>query len=234
MRSFKALFIQSWQREKKSGNLAPIVFSLSLLLVFMVLAAQYESWTMPFVVLMAVPMGVLGAAYALHFCERALDVYAQIGLVMLIGLSAKNAILIVEFARERLLDGDSPAEAGINAAKIRLRPILMTALAFILGSIPLAIAFGAGANSRRSIGTTVVGGMTAATVLIILIPVFFILVESIREWTLGRNKEGDDANQADGNEVIEDHVDESRPANSEGADDSATGDDGNTQSGENE
>lgn len=220
-------------QEKKSGNLAPIVFSLSLLLVFMVLAAQYESWTMPFVVLMAVPTGVLGAAYSLHFCERALDVYAQIGLVMLIGLSAKNAILIVEFARERLLDGDSPAEAGINAAKIRLRPILMTAFAFILGSVPLAIAFGAGANSRRSIGTTVVGGMTAATVLIILIPVFFILVESIREWALGRHKDSDDSCHAESSEATENNTDDSGPTHSETADDSSTSEGDNTQSGEN-
>ncbi len=187
-------------QEKISGNLAPIVFSLSLLLVFLVLAAQYESWSMPIVVLMAVPTGVLGAAYALHFCERALDVYAQIGLVMLIGLSAKNAILIVEFARERIVAGDSPAVAGVTAAKIRLRPILMTAFAFILGSVPLAIAMGAGANSRRSIGTTVVGGMSAATVLIILIPVFFILVESSREWFAGRKKDEDAVADTDNSE----------------------------------
>ncbi len=168
-------------QQKLSGNLAPIVFGLSLVLVFFVLAAQYESWTMPMVVLLAVPTGLLGAAYSLHYCERALDIYAQIGLVMLIGLSAKNAILIVEFARERRIEGESPREAGINAAKVRLRPILMTAFAFILGTIPLAIAFGAGANSRRSIGTTVVGGMSMATLLIIVIPVFFIMVEKTRE-----------------------------------------------------
>lgn len=176
-------------QENLSGNLAPIVFSLSLLLVFFVLAAQYESWTMPMVVLMAVPTGLLGAAYFLHFCERELDIYAQIGLVMLIGLSAKNAILIVEFARERRLAGESPRESGINAAKIRLRPILMTAFAFILGTVPLALAFGAGANSRRSIGTTVVGGMCAATLLIIVIPVFFIMVEKVRERFSGRVRE---------------------------------------------
>ncbi|MCH2182364.1 MAG: multidrug efflux RND transporter permease subunit, partial [Mariniblastus sp.] len=130
-------------QENLSGNLAPIVFTLSLVLVFFVLAAQYESWSMPMVVLLAVPTGLLGAAYFLHFCERELDIYAQIGLVMLIGLSAKNAILIVEFARERRLAGESPRDAGINAARIRLRPILMTAFAFILGTVPLALAFGA-------------------------------------------------------------------------------------------
>ncbi|MCP4891174.1 MAG: hypothetical protein GY904_31845, partial [Planctomycetaceae bacterium] len=117
-----------------------------------------------------------------------------------IGLSAKNAILIVEFARERIGVGDSPAVAGVTAAKIRLRPILMTAFAFILGSVPLAIAMGAGANSRRSIGTTVVGGMSAATVLIILIPVFFILVESTREWFAGRKKDGDTVADTDNTE----------------------------------
>ncbi|MCH2178581.1 MAG: multidrug efflux RND transporter permease subunit [Mariniblastus sp.] len=168
-------------QQKLSGNLAPIVFGLSLVLVFFVLAAQYESWSMPMVVLLAVPTGLLGAAYFLHFCERALDIYAQIGLVMLIGLSAKNAILIVEFARERRMSGETASKAGIDAAKVRLRPILMTAFAFILGTIPLAIALGAGANSRRSIGTTVVGGMCAATLFIIFIPVFFIMVESVRE-----------------------------------------------------
>ena len=176
-------------QENLSGNLAPIVFGLSLLLVFFVLAAQYESWTMPAVVLMAVPTGLLGAAYALHFCQRALDIYAQIGLVMLIGLSAKNAILIVEFARDRRMQGESARDAGIQAARIRLRPILMTAFAFILGTVPLAIAFGAGANSRRSIGTTVVGGMLMATVLIIVIPVFFIMVERTRERLSRRARE---------------------------------------------
>lgn len=188
-------------QENLSGNLAPIVFGLSLLLVFFVLAAQYESWAMPMVVLMAVPTGLLGAAYSLHYCERALDIYAQIGLVMLIGLSAKNAILIVEFARDRRMSGDSPREAGIMAAKIRLRPILMTAFAFILGTVPLAIAFGAGANSRRSIGTTVVGGMSMATLLIIVIPVFFIMVEKVRERFSSRARDEMSVEDPEGSET---------------------------------
>jgi HAE1 family hydrophobic/amphiphilic exporter-1 len=153
-----------------------------------------------------VPTGLLGAAYFLHFCERALDIYAQIGLVMLIGLSAKNAILIVEFARERRMSGETARKAGIDAAMVRLRPILMTAFAFILGTIPLAIALGAGANSRRSIGTTVVGGMCAATLFIIFIPVFFIMVESVRERFSRRAREEMTSEQEDseGGESVSD------------------------------
>ena len=164
--------------------MAPIIFALSLVFVFLVLAAQYESWTMPIMVLLGVPFGLLGAAGALMLRGLDLDVYGQIGLVMLIGLTAKNGILIVEFASQQRRQGASILEAAMQAAKVRLRPILMTAFAFVIGLIPLVIATGAGANSRRSLGTTVVGGLAAATVLIILVPIFYYTIQTMREWTM--------------------------------------------------
>ena len=173
-------------QQVKAGNLAPIIFALSLVFVFLVLAAQYESWTMPIMVLLGVPFGLLGAAGALMLRGLDLDVYGQIGLVMLIGLTAKNGILIVEFASQQRRQGASILEAAMQAAKVRLRPILMTAFAFIIGLIPLVIATGAGANSRRSLGTTVVGGLAAATVLIILVPIFYYTIQTMREWTMRR------------------------------------------------
>ena len=141
-----------------------------------------ESWALPFVVLLAVPLAVLGAALALWLRGRQLDVYGEIGLVMLIGLAAKNAILITEFAKRRREEGLGIIEAAMEAARLRLRPILMTAFAFILGVVPLAVASGAGAASRQSIGTAVLGGMLAATILtLIFVPVFFYLAERLRE-----------------------------------------------------
>lgn len=168
-------------QQQKAGNMAPIVFGLSLVFVFLFLSAQYESWTMPIMVLLAVPLGLFGAVASLMARGMDLDVYGQIGLVMLIGLVAKNGILIVEFAKDRRLEGASVINAAMDAARIRLRPILMTAFAFVIGLIPLVIASGAGANSRRSLGTTVVGGLFAATILIILVPVFYYVIESLRE-----------------------------------------------------
>ena len=168
-------------QQLKAGNLAPLIFGLSLVFVFLVLAAQYESWSMPMMVLLGVPLGLLGAVGALLLRSLDLDTYGQIGLVMLIGLTAKNGILIVEFAAEQRRQGAGVLEAAMTAARIRLRPILMTALAFIIGLIPLVIASGAGANARRSLGTTVVGGLTAATVLIIFVPIFYYAIEKIRE-----------------------------------------------------
>ena len=150
--------------------------------VFLILAAQYESWSMPFMVLLSVPLALFGALLALWLRNRQIDVYSQIGFVMLIGLAAKNAILIVEFAKRRREEGLDIVEAATEAARLRLRPILMTAFAFILGVVPLMIATGAGAASRQSIGTTVFGGMLAATILSLLfVPVFYAVIEQLRD-----------------------------------------------------
>jgi hydrophobic/amphiphilic exporter-1 (mainly G- bacteria), HAE1 family len=166
--------------ELESGGKAAILFGLGLVVVYLTLAAQYESFVLPFIVLLAVPVALLGAigAQALRGLEN--DVYCQIGLVMLIGLSSKNAILIVEFAEQLREQGLSIVEAAIEAARIRLRPILMTSLAFILGVVPLVVAQGAGRAGRVSVGTTVFGGMIAATSLnLLFIPVLYVLVKSL-------------------------------------------------------
>jgi HAE1 family hydrophobic/amphiphilic exporter-1 len=168
-------------QQKKAGNLAPLIFALSLVVVFLVLAALYESWVMPVIILMAIPLGLLGAVGALTLRGMDLDVYGQIGLVMLIGLVAKNSILIVEFARDERQRGASVLDAAMTAARIRLRPILMTALAFVVGLMPLVLATGAGANARRSLGTVVVGGLFLATILIVMVPIFYYVIERLRE-----------------------------------------------------
>ncbi len=171
----------SFQEELADQGVSPmVVFGLSLLVVFLILAAQYESWSLPFSVLLTLPVAVLGAFLAINIRGMENAVYVQIGLIMLIGLSAKNAILIVEFAK-RDYDGGKPVDqAALDGARLRFRPILMTSFAFIMGSIPLAIASGAGSAGRRILGTTVVGGMLAATVLaIFLIPAMFALVENL-------------------------------------------------------
>jgi hydrophobe/amphiphile efflux-1 (HAE1) family protein len=169
-------------QEINAGSIASIVFGLAIVFVFLILAAQYESWSMPFMVLLAVPLALFGALLALWLRNRQIDVYSQIGFVMLIGLAAKNAILIVEFAKRRREEGLGIVEAATEAARLRLRPILMTAFAFILGVVPLMIATGAGAASRQSIGTTVFGGMLAATLLTLLfVPVFYAVIEQLRE-----------------------------------------------------
>lgn len=164
-------------QERKAGSQSIVAFGFGLLMVFLVLAAQYESWSVPFAVILAVPFGVLGALSAVWLSGMANDIYFQIGLVTLIGLAAKNAILIVEFANQRYQHGLSLMDAAMEAARLRFRPILMTSLAFILGVVPLVIAAGAGAASRHSIGTGVFGGMIVATFLaVFFVPLFFVLV----------------------------------------------------------
>jgi HAE1 family hydrophobic/amphiphilic exporter-1/multidrug efflux pump len=169
-------------QELEAGSWAPFIFALSALFVFLVLAAQYESWLVPIAVILSVPLGVLGALGGLWLAGVANDVYAQIGLALLIGLAAKNAILIVEFAKVRREQGLELRAAAREAAHIRFRPILMTSFAFILGSLPLVVASGAGAAARHSIGVTVVGGMLAVTVLgVLLVPAFYVVVEGLAE-----------------------------------------------------
>jgi len=157
-------------------------FLFGLVMVFLILAAQYERWSLPLAVLTAVPFALFGAILAIYLRGIENDIYFQIGLVTLIGLAAKNAILIVEFAAERHREGLSVFDAALEAARLRFRPIIMTSLAFILGVLPLATSTGAGAASRHSIGTGVIGGMLAATVLaIIFVPLFFRLLTRRRK-----------------------------------------------------
>jgi HAE1 family hydrophobic/amphiphilic exporter-1 len=172
--------------ETKAGRQSFIIFGLALLLVYLTLAAQYESLVLPFIVLLGVPLAVLGALSAQWIRGLANDVYCQVGLVMLIGLAAKNAILIVEFAEQLRKRGLSIVEAAIEAGRIRLRPIVMTSLAFILGVMPLVFATGAGQVGRHSVGTTVAGGMVVSTFLnILFIPVLYVVIETVRERALG-------------------------------------------------
>ncbi|HPQ81933.1 MAG TPA: efflux RND transporter permease subunit, partial [bacterium] len=169
-------------QERKSAGLAPYIFALAIIFVFLFLAAQYESWAMPFMVILSVPLAMLGALGAVWLRGLINDVYCQIGLVMLIGLASKNAILIVEFAKVKREEGMSILDAAELAVRIRLRPILMTSLAFILGVLPLAIASGAGSASRHSLGTAVIGGMFVSTFLsLVIVPVFYFVIENIRE-----------------------------------------------------
>ncbi|TNH83529.1 efflux RND transporter permease subunit [Aeromonas sobria] len=175
-------------QERQAGSQAPALYAISLLVVFLCLAALYESWSIPFSVMLVVPLGVLGAILAATLRGLENDVYFQVGLLTTIGLSAKNAILIVEFAKELYDKGMGLGEAVVEAARLRLRPILMTSLAFILGVLPLVISSGAGASSRNAIGTGVMGGMISATVLaIFFVPLFFMLV--MRYFTEHSSKE---------------------------------------------
>ena len=163
--------------ERLSGTQAPFLFAISLLVVFLCLAALYESWSVPFAVMLVVPLGIFGAVLAVTLRGLPNDVYFKVGLIAIIGLSAKNAILIIEFARELQEQGKELVEATLEACRLRFRPILMTSIAFMFGVLPLAVSTGAGANSRHAIGTGVIGGMLAATALaVFLVPVFFVVV----------------------------------------------------------
>ncbi len=166
--------------ERTSGSQAPFLFAVSLIVVFLCLAALYESWSIPLAVLLVVPLGVLGALAAVHLRGLPNDVYFKVGLIAIIGLSSKNAILIIEFARDLQERGMSLVDATLEACRLRFRPILMTSIAFIFGVLPLAISSGAGANSRHALGTGVMGGMITATVLaVLLVPVFYVVIRRI-------------------------------------------------------
>lgn len=167
-------------QEKLSGNQAMSLYAISLIVVFLCLAALYESWSVPFSVMMVVPLGVFGCLLAITLRGLENDVYFQVALLTIVGLSSKNAILIVEFAEENYRKGENLLAAAIHAATLRLRPIIMTSLAFTAGVLPLSISTGAGANSRIAIGTGIIGGTITATLLaIFLVPLFFVLIRRI-------------------------------------------------------
>ena len=184
MKNLPAGFGYQWTgvsyEQQQSGSQALYAYLAALVVVFLCLSALYESWAVPIAVLLVVPLGIIGAVLATYFRGLSNDIYFQVGLLVTIGLSAKNAILIIEFAKHSFDDGKSLMDAAAEAARLRLRPIMMTSLAFILGVFPLAIATGAGSGSENAIGTGVVGGMMTATILaIFLVPVFFVVVLSL-------------------------------------------------------
>jgi multidrug efflux pump subunit AcrB len=169
-------------QERLAAGMEGFIFGFAAVLVFLFLAALYESWSIPFAVVLAVPLGLFGALGAIYLRSYPYDIYTQIGIITLIGLAAKNAILIVEFAKLRREEGRSVVDAAMEAAHLRLRPILMTSFAFILGVLPLVIASGAGGASRRALGTTVFGGMLAATLLaIFIVPVLYVVIQTFSE-----------------------------------------------------
>jgi hydrophobe/amphiphile efflux-1 (HAE1) family protein len=198
-RTLPAGFGYEWSeatyQEKKTGGQTGFIFAISLAFVILVLAALYESWAMPVAILLVIPFGVFGAFLGLFMRGQENDVYTQIGLIMLIGLAAKNAILIVEFAKLRREHGEPIVQAALDGAKLRLRPILMTSFAFILGTVPLAIATGAGAGARQALGTAVVFGMLVATLVgVFYIPVFYVMLQraSERQWPFRRGERGEE------------------------------------------
>jgi HAE1 family hydrophobic/amphiphilic exporter-1 len=169
-------------QEIQAGQKAPMILGLAVLFAYLFLVAQYNSWSIPFAVTLAVPIAALGAIAGLMLAGIANDIFAQIGMVLLIGLAAKNAILIVEFARVKRAEGAAIVDAATTAARLRFRAIMMTAFSFILGVLPLLLASGAGAASRRSIGTTVFAGMLAATIVgTLLVPAFYVAIQRLAE-----------------------------------------------------
>ncbi|HTU26659.1 MAG TPA: efflux RND transporter permease subunit, partial [Pirellulales bacterium] len=170
----------------QTGNTAMLVFLLAVVLVFLVLAAQYESWSLPLAVILVVPMCLLCSIAAVQWAHLDINIFTQVGFVVLIGLACKNAILIVEFAKAQREEGQSRYQATLEACKLRLRPIVMTSFAFILGVVPLVIAVGAGSEMRRTLGTAVFGGMLGVTLFgIFLTPVFYYVIEwfaDVRRW----------------------------------------------------
>ena len=195
--------------EQKSGAQAPLLYAISILVVFLCLAALYESWSIPFAVLLVIPLGVLGAAFFTWMRQFANDIYLQVGLLTIIGLSARNAILIIEFAKDHQEAGNSLKDSVMLASRQRLRPIIMTSLSFGFGVVPLFIATGAGSGSQNAIGTSVLGGVVSATLLgIFFIPMFYVWVRSLFPYmnneaheVAGNHKDNDDngGNNGDSN-----------------------------------
>jgi HAE1 family hydrophobic/amphiphilic exporter-1 len=186
-------------QEKQVGSEAIVIFALAIVLVFLVLAAQYESWTNPAAVILVVPLAVLGTVVALLARGFDNNVYTQVGIVLLIGLASKNAILIVEFAQAERDKGLSILDAAVAAARLRFRPILMTAISSIAGFMPLVVAAGAGAASRQAVGTAVVGGMVAATLMSLLFtPVFYVVMQRLSAFLRRRSKKPDSRKPASG------------------------------------
>ena len=183
---------------------APLLYAVSVLFVFLCLAALYESWTVPLAVILAVPLGVVGALVFTGLRGLSNDVYFQVGLITIIGLSAKNAILIIEFAKDLQAQGKSAMEAALAAAHLRFRPIVMTSMAFTLGVLPLALATGAGSASQRAIGTGVIGGMLTGTALaVFFVPIFFVLVRGLFKGSARQRQF--DAQHAHQQSAAEDH-----------------------------
>jgi multidrug efflux pump subunit AcrB len=171
----------TYQQKLAQGN-EPMIFGFASVLVFLFLAALYESWSIPLAVLFSLPLGIFGALLGVYLRNYPYDIYTQVGIITLIGLAAKNAILIVEYARDSHAHGMSIREAALTAARLRLRPILMTSFAFILGVTPLVIATGASSGARRSLGTVVFSGMLAATLLaVFIVPVLYVVVQTLFE-----------------------------------------------------
>jgi multidrug efflux pump len=185
-RSMRAEWTELALFQLQTGNTAMYVFLLAVVLVFLVLAAQYESWSLPLAVILVVPMCLLCSIVAVFLAKLDVNIFTQVGFVVLIGLACKNAILIVEFAKARADSGITRREATLDACRVRLRPIVMTSLAFILGVVPLMISEGAGAEMRRTLGTAVFGGMLGVTVFgIFLTPVFYYVIQWMNERAAG-------------------------------------------------